>query len=472
MLVSSEEVRAEFVRRNSKIKIEYVVFDPAQFLSAVEVTPQALEAFFTRDPQRYKVPEQRRVNYVLVDADAVRMRARVSNDELSQYYARHLSDYQVPDRVKVAHILFKTVEKDAAEIATIEKTARDVLSKIRSGADFGELAKKYSEDGTASAGGEIGWITRGQTVKEFEDAAFAMKPGQVSDLIKTAYGIHILRVIDKQTAHLQSFEAVKESIRATLEKQKLAEAQQSVAEEFRRQLASSPGDIHGVARRLGLVAKQSELFRYGQVVPDFGNSESFANLAFQLRAGEVGTPITVPKGLAVIQVAEIIPEHQPKLEQVRAQVEQDYRAEQSKVVAEQRARTFAAQCAAGDFRKLARAAGLAVKESSEFTQQDNVEGLGSGSQLAQAFTLQPGQTSGVVTLGANYVVFRVLTRLPANEANLPAQKDQIVEQLLERKRTLAFEIYRANLKQELIRSGDLKLNEAAMKSFLSSFERP
>lgn len=470
--VAPAEVREGFLRRNAKARIEYVQFDPAQFLKAVEVTPAALEEAFRKDPERYRVPEERRARYVLIDADYVRAQVRSSEEELKQYYGQHLSEYRVPDRVNVAHVLLKTTGKTPAEASTVEKTAREVLARIGSGADFGELAKKYSEDASAANGGEIGWIVRGQTVKEFEDVAFSLKPGQVSELIKTIYGFHILKVLDKQTAHLQTFEEVKESIKAGLEKQKLDTAQQSLANDLVRQMQASPQGFEAVARKAGLGVKETPFFRYNQAVPDLGSSESFHNLAFQLKQGEIRTPISVPKGLAIIQLAEIIPEHLPKFEEVRARVEQDYRAAQSQVVAAEKAGEFATKCKTDDFRKLALAAGLTVKESADFTQQDYVESLGSGSQLAAAFALAPGKTSEVISLGSNRVVFRLMSHTPANEADFPRQQDLVAEELLERKRTLAWEIYRKDLKQQLLRTGELKLNDAAMNQFLASYQRP
>ncbi len=224
--VPPREVREEFLRRNTKTKIAYVLFDPSQFIKSVKVAPEALEAFFKKDPTRYKVPEQRRVRYAVIDPDHVKEMVKVSDEEARQYYTQHLSEYRIPDRVKVAHILFKTTGKSPAEIASIEKKARDVLNQIQGGADFAELAKKNSEDTTAQNGGELGWVVRGQTVKEFEDTAFSMKPGQVSDLVKTVYGIHILKLEDKQTAHLQSFDEVKGAIVADFEKERVADAQE------------------------------------------------------------------------------------------------------------------------------------------------------------------------------------------------------------------------------------------------------
>ena len=469
--VTAAEVRAEFVKRNDKTKIQYVLFDPSQYIKGVKVTPEALEGFFKQSSARYSLPEERRVRYVLIDPDALHAQIKVSDQEVKQYYNQHISDYRVPERVHVAHILFKTTGKTPAEVATIEKTARDVLGQIKSGKDFGELARQHSEDSSAPQGGDINWIVRGQTVKEFEDAAFSMKPGQVSDLVKTIYGIHILKVLDRQNAHLQTLDEVKYQIRPTLEKEKLVRSEQALADDLGRRLQQNPKAFGDVARQANLEVKETPLFKYKQTLPDFGNSEGFANLSFQLRLNDVGEPVTVPKGQAIIQVIDIVPEHQAKMDEVRAQVEQDYRASESKVLAADAARQFAEKCKTQDFKAAARAMSLTVKESVDFSVLDNVENIGQGSSLSDAFTLPVGKTSNVVPAGANSVVFNVLAHTPAVEADLPRQQDQISEELVERKRSLAFEIYRKNLKQRLVKSGELKMNDAAMKQFMGTYAK-
>jgi peptidyl-prolyl cis-trans isomerase D len=468
--VSSQEVLQEFQHRNAKAKIEYVLFDPNQFSKAVQVSSGALETFFKKDPNRYKVPEQRKVRYVLIDPDHVREQVKVSEEEARQYYTQHLSDYRIPDRVKVAHILFKTTGKTPAEAAAIEKKARDVLEQIKGGADFAELAKKYSEDTTASNGGELGWVVRKQTVPEFEDTAFSMKPGQVSDLVKALYGIHILKLEDKQTAHLQSFGEVRGSILTELERQKVSDAQERLVDDLSSRLRLRPEAFEEVVRKAGLEPQMSPLFRYGQPVTDLGSGDAFENLAFQLHKGEVGASFSVPKGQAIIQLVDIAPEHVPTLEEVRARVEEDYRAEQSKVLAADKAKQFAARAKTSDFAKIAKADGLTAQESKDFTQQDFVEGVASGSQLSSAFTLPVGQTSDVILLGEKSVVFRVVSHTPANEADFAQQRDRITEELLDRKRSLAFELYRQNLKLQLIQSGELKMNAAALQQFLALYQ--
>ena len=469
--VSPAEVREEFEKRSAKAKIEYVLFDPSQYLQAVNVTPEALENYLNKDPDRYKVPQERRVRYALVDPARIQALAKVTDDDLKRYYGQHLSDYRVPDRVMVSHILFKTTGKTPEEIAKIRATAEEVLKQLKAGADFSELAKKYSEDTSAQSGGALGWIVHGQTVKEFEQAAFSMKPGQISDLVTTTYGIHILKVTDKQLAHLQTLDEVKESIRSALEKEKLEVAQESFARNLEREFKANPKEFDALARKEGFEVKETPLFKNKQAVPDLGNDEALQNLIFRLSQGEVGGPVPLPKGLVIVQLHQIVPEHRPKLDEVRDQVEEDYRAEEAKKLARQKAEEFASQVKNGDFNKVAQKDGVTVKESKEFTRLENLENLISGTELGAAFTLAPGLTSDAQSVGTDYIVFRVVSHTPPDEGSFAQQQEQIREQLLNQKRSLAFEIYRQNLKQELQRSGELKINDSALKQFLSGYER-
>lgn len=471
VVVTPAEAFTEFKHRNEKAKVDYAIFDPSQFLKAVEVTPAALDAFFKKDPSRYQIPPERKVRYVLVDPDKVRAQAAVDDATLLGYYKLHLSEFRVPDRVKVEHILLKTTGKSPAEVAEIQKKAEGVLDQVKAGADFADLARKESED-TASAqnGGEVGWITHGQTVKEFDQAAFSMNPGDVR-LVQTEYGFHIIKVEDKQVAHLQSFDEVKNQLRTELEKQRLSDTQQTVADNFYRQARANPTQFEALAKKAGLNVQESPLFKLGQAVPDFGNSEAFSNLAFQLRQGEVGQPVSVPKGLAVIQVVEIVPEHIPSLSEVQAKVEEDYRASQSNVLAAQKAQEFLSKIKAGeDFKKTAKNFGVTPRESKDFTRQDNLNESIPASAVASAFTLAVGQ-SDLAKAASSVVVFQVVAKTPANEADFAPQQAQIMESVLERKRNVAFEIYEQNLKQQMEKSGKLTVNAANMKAFLATYNR-
>src|SRR4029077_15127378 len=134
--------------------------------------------------------------------------ANISQDQIRNYYDQHIDSYQLPERAHVAHILFKTVGKTDAETEEIRKKAGDVLKKAKGGANFADLAKQYSEDTTNDKGGDLGWIVRVQTVPEFEQAAFGLPIGSTSDLVKTQYGFHIIKVTDRQAARTQTLDEV------------------------------------------------------------------------------------------------------------------------------------------------------------------------------------------------------------------------------------------------------------------------
>ncbi|HEY6292765.1 MAG TPA: peptidyl-prolyl cis-trans isomerase [Terriglobia bacterium] len=469
--VTPEEGHREFLQRNEKVKIDYILFDPSNFTQDVQVNPQALEAFFATNRNRYKLPEQRSLRYVLIDADHVRPLVKVTDEEIRDYYSSHMDQYRVPERVKAAHILFKTTGDSPADVAKAKQTAQDVLSQIQKGADFAELAKKYSQDTTASKGGDLGWIVRGQTVKEFEDTAFSLAPGQVSGLVTATYGIHIIKVFEKQTAHVQTFDEVKDAIQAALEKQKLEDAQASFSSQLEQALTADPQHFDAVAQKFGLPAQQTALFKFNQPIPDLGVNEGLQNLAFQLTPGEVSQPVLLPKGTVIVQLAQSVPAHSATLDEVRAQVEQDYRADQARVLAEDKARELAAKSKTEDFKKAAQSLGLTPKESQDLTRQSTLDNLISVNELTGAFTLNSGQTSDVVPVGSNHIVFQVISRTPADESAFAAEQDQIRQQLLDQKKALAWEIYRKSLKQELAREGKLKMNPEALKQLVASYQQ-
>ncbi|MGA9571831.1 MAG: peptidylprolyl isomerase, partial [Candidatus Acidiferrales bacterium] len=195
--VSPAEVQAEYRRRNEKVQIEYVLVKPADLVATIQPTDAELSAYYTKHVGLYQVPEKRSARYALLDLAKLRATTTVSDDALRAYYNAHIDEYKVENRVHVEHILFKTVGKTDAEIAEIRQKAEGVLKQAKSGANFEDLAKKYSEDdGTKPKGGDLGWIVEGQTVPEFQQVAFTLPKGSISDLVKTQYGFHIIKVLD------------------------------------------------------------------------------------------------------------------------------------------------------------------------------------------------------------------------------------------------------------------------------------
>ena len=184
VVVTPNEIAQEFHRRNDKIKVDYVSFDPNKFKSDVKVSDQEAMNFFNANRQQFKTPEKRTIDLLIGDEQKVAASLDIPEQQLRTAYDQNRERFRVPDRVKVRHILIKTMDKSKEDQAKAETKANDLLKQIKGGADFAELAKKNSEDpGSAPNGGDLGWVVRGQTVKAFEDTAFSLtaRPDQQRD---------------------------------------------------------------------------------------------------------------------------------------------------------------------------------------------------------------------------------------------------------------------------------------------------
>lgn len=465
MSVSPAEIDQEFRRRNDKIKLSYVVIKPDDLQSKVEASDADLSAYFEKNKAKYNVPERRVVQYAFLDLEQLRLHANIPQDQIRNYYDQHIDRYKTPDRAHVAHILFKTVGKTDAEAEEIRKKAEDVLKKAKSGANFGDLAKQNSDDTTKDKGGDLDWIVKGQTVPEFEQAAFTLPIGSISDLVKTQYGFHIIKVIDRQAARTQTMDEVLPQILAALqEDQAQREAEDlsgQISAEIRR---SGRVSIDDLAKKFNLKFGQTPPLEANQPIVDVGNSPELAETIFRLRPGDDSAPIRTDKGYVVISVKEDQPAHPAALAEVRDKVLADYRREKAADLAKTRAEELAKRAKSGeDLAKAAKALGLEAKTSDLFSRTGSVTDLGGAAQLAPTFSLTAGQTSDAVSLGANWAVYRVLERQQANPADLAKQQQDIQQQLLDARRTMAFEAFRTALDTRMRQQGKLKLNAENLK---------
>jgi peptidyl-prolyl cis-trans isomerase D len=214
---SPAELKDQFNYQNQKVKLDYAFIKPEDLEAKITPTDAEIKAEYEKNKSKYQVPERRSVRYALLDINQLRQTVQIPDDVLKQQYQSNIQQYQVPEQVHVQHILFKTVGQTDALVEETKKKAEDVLKQAKKGSKFDELAKKYSEDpGSKDKGGDLGWIRHGQTVPEFDKTAFSLALGQISDLVRTQYGFHIIKVLEKQSAHTKPFEEVKDAIRTPL----------------------------------------------------------------------------------------------------------------------------------------------------------------------------------------------------------------------------------------------------------------
>lgn len=225
-LVARELLYQESQKKGIKISEEEVnkqlINVKAQFPNEAEFNNALIRMNLTEASIKEKL--QRDLALKKLIEDEVAPKVTVSDSDIRAFYENNPETFKQPERVKASHILIKVDPKaDASQKAEAQKKIDSVQAKLQKGEDFGALAKEYSEGPTGPKGGDLGYFTRGQMVKPFEEAAFAMKPGEVSGMVETRFGYHLIKVTDKTPEGTMPYEDVKERLAEFLKQQKIQE---------------------------------------------------------------------------------------------------------------------------------------------------------------------------------------------------------------------------------------------------------
>jgi len=464
------ELQEEFVYRNEKVKLDYAYIKPEDLLAKITVSDAEINAAYEKNKAKYQVPEKRVVRYAIVDVNQVRQGMQISDDQLKAQYQKNIQDYQVPNRVHVEHILLMTVNKPDAEVEEIKKKAEDILSQAKKGSNFEDLAKKYSEDpGTKDKGGDLGWIIQGQTVPEFEKAAFSLPKGSISDLVKTQYGFHILKIIDKESAHTKPFDEVKDAIRTPLLLSEADKKAADIADKLSQAIRqSNKVSLDDLAQQYHLTVGETRPVAATDPLLELGNSQDVkvSDSIFRLRQGDLSLPIHTDRGYLVLSIKQILPSHQGTLDEVRDKVVAELKQQKASEEARTKADQLVAKAKAGEkFDAAAKSLGLETKMSDDFASAGSISNVASGKQLGAAFKMKAGDVGPPLNLGANWLVYTVVDKQEPKPEDFDKQKKEITDAVLQSKRSLAFEAFRTALEARLKKEGKLQMMPEKLKGF-------
>jgi peptidyl-prolyl cis-trans isomerase D len=459
--VSPAEIQEAFRQQNEKVKLDYVLIKPEELAEKIAPSSDEIKAYYEKNKATFQIPEKRVVRYALVDLNLMRQNTTVTDDDLKAAYQANIQQFQVPNRVHVQHILLNTVGKPDAEVDEIKKKAEDILAQAKKkGSNFEDLAKKYSEDpGSKTKGGDIGWIIQGQTVPEFEKTAFSLNKGDVSDLVKTQYGFHIIKVLDKESAHTKTLDEVKETIRPTLLLQKADKNAQDLSDKIAADIRQSGKiTLDEIGQKYHLGIAETRPVGPSDAVLELGNSKDAKDEILRLRQGEVSLPLRTDRGYVMLSLKEILPTHTGTLDEVRDQVIATLKQQKADQLAHTKATDLETKLKAGEkFDAAAKSLALEAKTTEPFARNGAVPGVGSGKQLGVAFSLKQGQSAPPLNLGSNWVVYQVMEKTEANPADFEKQKKSITDSLLQEKRTLAFDSFRVALEERFKKDGTVKI---------------
>ena len=457
--VTEKEIEEDYRNRNEKAKVSYVAFEPSSYTNSIAVQESDLKAYFDQNSEAYRIGEQRKVRYLYVDATAIRNTVQVSDADLKSYYQQNLSNYQLPERVRASHILFKTEGKTPQETEKLRAKASEVLIQAKKGVDFGELAKEHSEDTSAPNGGDLGFFGRGQMVPEFEKSAFSLGAGAI-DLVTTKYGFHIVKVLEKQAAHTQTFEEVVNLIRPTLLQRKADQAAQQLADKA-FSLTRNNRTLEQVSMEMKLSLQETPLVSQGTAIPVIGNSQEFSSKIFGMKAKEIGSPVRIPNGFAIPQIVEIKPPYLPELNEVRPKVEEALKSSKASDVAKSKAQEFTEKVkTSGSFETLAKNYRVTVKNSDEFTRNGTISDLGPSSPLDSfAFISKNGDVSQPVQIGQRFVVAQLKERKELKPEEFQKARAGLRDSLIMPKKDKVFQAYIDSVRDKMTKVGKILVDE-------------
>ena len=458
MTVTDAEVADEFRRRNEKVKLDVVPLTADAFRSQVNVTDADLTTYFESRKESYRIGEKRRVRYALVDVDQVRQQVTVPQAEIEAFYKQNLAQYTTPEQVGASHILLKIEGKDEA---AVRKQAEEISKRAKAGEDFAALAKQFSEDDSNNAtGGSLGEFGRGTMVPEFEQAAFAMKAGDISDPVKTSFGYHIIKVEKSQPATTRPVEAVRSEIEEQLKWQKAQQQAESNAKALESQMKTA-ADLDRLAKERGLHVQDTGAFLRDEPIDGLGPAPEVSAQAFQLADGAVSPAMRVSRGWVFATVIGKEEPRVPQLADVRDRVRDDLIRDRANELAKSKGAEIANMLkGAGDFQAAAKKAGLEVKSTELITRGSPIPDLGMSAEVDNvAFTLPVGGVSDPISTPQGTVIVRVADKEAVTDEQVKAGIDQVREEIVNQRRDRFFSGYMVEAKKKL----EIQINQETLQ---------
>ncbi len=453
------EIKDEFLRANEKIKVEYTVLAPALYQLNVKVNEEALTKYFDEHSDKYALPETREFEYLSVDPKTAAGSVEVTDQEIRDYYERKKAEFSTREQVRARHILFDvkpdaSVEKDEQK----RKIAEEVLKELNEGGDFAELAKKYSDDTTASKGGDLGFFGRGEMVQEFEREVFSMEPGKITGPVRTRFGYHIIELREKRPAAVIDFENAKELVKGILFREKTG----VIAKKRLAALTSvKPGekiDWKELAKTQGLLYGTNIAWA-GRDAINLPGSRPIADRLFKLKVGDKAGPFELPGGIYFARLLNIIAPHKPELSDIRAIVEKDFKTRESIKMAGEAAGEFLKRLREGaKLSDLAKETGLSVIISDWVKRDGSIKDESSSDAIInRAFEINPGEPHLLNREGKIYIMNVVGRKMPAEE-EFAAQRAEMAKIATEKKWDRVIRQWRSNLRKKAVEKKILEIS--------------
>ena len=443
--VTDEEIDEEFRNNNEKVNLNYVSLTPASFEKKVKVTDEALATYFAEQQEVFRTPEMVSLRYLQFVPERYIDEVTFDENELEKYHRRHLDQFEILEKIKASHILIK-VDEGTDETVRAEKKAfaEKLLEEVKTGKDFAELARVNSDDAASAVkGGNLGYFTRGSMVKPFEQAAFNMKPGDISEVVETTFGYHIIKVEEYTEPGVRSLEESMDEVKAGLRQEKAKQLAFEKAMDAYN-INRKTGDLEAAATTNELGLKESGLFARDGYIDGIGSNAEIINAAHLLEENTLAKPVATDDGIILFALKERVASHIPELDEVKDLVTASYQATEAVKLAKAAAEELVADLVdGGSLVKLAKRGKYTVEETGEFTRTYSpfVPRLGTSEELSTAaFEVKEGETAidQLFEIQKRFVVVEVKERIAADVTLLDeAKRAELQKTILSRKQNEA-----------------------------------
>ena len=441
--VTDEELLSKYKEANEKIKVVYITQSPKDFADKADASEKEAEEYYNARSMDFRVPEQVNVEFLEFKYPDYLGSVQITDDQIKQYYSAHTKEFEHAESVRARHILV-----DDANVAA------EVLKKIKEGKDFAGLAKEYSKDTTAANGGDLGYFERGRMIPEFESAAFALNPGEVSNIVKTQFGYHVIKVEDKKPPYTESFEEAKGKIKDRLAAEQAAAKAYSEALRARNSIEKDT-DFEKIAKDYQKPIKKTGYFSGQELIPGIGWNPGLQKAAFASKINEVG-PLISPDNVKseANYIIKIIGKKEPGIppleeirEEVKAKIKQDKMNKLAEEAMAKDRESIMAKIKSGlSFKDAVSAARLNAKESEYISRSDYIKDIGTAADIKEIFGYKVGDISPVLVTPRSVCVAQLEELKPIDPAKFEEAKKEFKQKYLEVKRAQTLDKWFTGLK--------------------------
>lgn len=461
-VATDAEIKEIYNQLNEQIEVDFVTFNPENFAAQVEVNDEALTSWFDTVKDNYKTDPQIKLRYFAFTNDKIAGKVEIDDNQIKVYYEQNSNLFTQPAQRKASHILINANTEDSDKIHE-EKFAKatEILAMAKSGSNFAELAKEYSEGPSSESGGELGFFGQGQMVAAFDEAVFSMAKGDISDIVKTQFGYHIIFLEDIKPASTQSLDKSKQQILTTLQKKEAESLAFQVANSAYENIISAGGLDQYLAATPDAEIMTSDFFNRASAPEDLRDDQIFLDKAFELKQGEFSSLIKGNTGYAIFYVEGTKEPEIPTLDTIKDQLTGDFKVAQSKELAKKAADDLHKLLSDGNsLEEIAKTKGYTVSNSGLLGRKNqNVNTDFPAAFLENAFLLSSGTPLPKETAqdGDNYYVYsfknRVIPEMVEDSKEIEQYKTSLLN--FKQQQILAAWIRNQETQSEIIRHQSL-----------------